>query len=73
MKKYRIIIASLLVCMLLPTFVSCNKKSESSVYFLNFKPEVASVYNEISKTYKQETGVDLRVVTAASGTYEQTL
>lgn len=48
-------------------------KGEQSIYYLNFKPEVASVYDEIAKAYKEETGVTLNVVTAASGTYEQTL
>ena len=43
------------------------------VRFLNFKPEVASVYEEISKAYKDETGKTLIVETAASGNYEQTL
>ncbi len=54
--------------------VSCGEKTaEKSVYFLNFKPEVAEVYNEIAKEYQAETGVKLNVVTAASNTYEQTL
>jgi len=43
------------------------------VYYLNFKPEVAELYNQIADAYKQETGVTLKVVTAAAGTYEQTL
>ncbi|HEX7555659.1 MAG TPA: ABC transporter substrate-binding protein [Leptolinea sp.] len=43
------------------------------VYYLNFKPEVAEVYAKIGDAYKAETGVTLKVVTAASGTYEQTL
>lgn len=43
------------------------------VYYLNFKPEVAEIYNEIAKTYQEETGVEVTVVTAASGAYEQTL
>jgi raffinose/stachyose/melibiose transport system substrate-binding protein len=43
------------------------------VYFLNFKPEVADVYAKIADEYKAETGVTLKVVTAASGTYEATL
>jgi raffinose/stachyose/melibiose transport system substrate-binding protein len=43
------------------------------VYYLNFKPEVAEIYQTISDAYKQETGVTLKVVTAAAGTYEQTL
>jgi len=43
------------------------------VYYLNFKPEVAEIYAKIADAYKAETGNTLKVVTAASGTYEQTL
>jgi raffinose/stachyose/melibiose transport system substrate-binding protein len=43
------------------------------VYYLNFKPEVTEIYAKIAEAYKKETGVTLKVVTAASGTYEQTL
>lgn len=43
------------------------------IYYLNFKPEIAEIYNAIAKDYEAETGVKVNVVTAASGTYEQTL
>ncbi len=43
------------------------------VYYLNFKPEVSEIYTKIAEAYLKETGVTLKVVTAASGTYEQTL
>jgi raffinose/stachyose/melibiose transport system substrate-binding protein len=43
------------------------------VYYLNFKPEVADIYTKIAEAYKAETGITLKVVTAAAGTYEQTL
>lgn len=43
------------------------------IYFLNFKPEIADVYKDIAADYEKETGVKVNVVTAASGTYEQTL
>ncbi len=43
------------------------------LYYLNFKPEVAETYSKIADEYKAETGITLKVVTAASGTYEQTL
>ncbi len=43
------------------------------LYYLNFKPEVAEVYGKIAEAYKAETGNTLNVVTAAAGTYEQTL
>ena len=43
------------------------------IYFLNFKPEVGRVYEEIAREYEAQTGVRVKVVTAASDTYEQTL
>ncbi len=44
------------------------------VYFLNFKPEIADVYeSKIAPVFEKETGIKLKVVTAASGTYAQTL
>ena len=54
-------------------FTGCTKTSGDTIYYLNFKPEIADVYDEIAKAYQEETGVKLKVVTAASGTYEQTL
>ncbi|MBQ7837383.1 MAG: ABC transporter substrate-binding protein [Clostridia bacterium] len=43
------------------------------IRYLNFKPEVAEVYDRISQAYEKEKGVKLVVETAASGTYESTL
>ncbi|MNO62460.1 maltose ABC transporter periplasmic protein [compost metagenome] len=43
------------------------------IYFLNFKPEIAEIYDKIAKDYEAETGVKVKVVTAAAGTYETTL
>ena len=50
-----------------------GESAKGSVYYLNFKPEVEEVWNKIAKTYTDETGVPVKVVTAASGTYEKTL
>lgn len=47
--------------------------SSDGIYFLNFKPESESAFKEIAKTYQDAKGVEVKVVTAASGTYEQTL
>ena len=44
-----------------------------SVYYLNFKPEQDEAWQNLAKAYTEETGVPVTVVTAASGTYEQTL
>ena len=46
---------------------------EGHVYYLNFKPEADEAWQEIAKTYTEQTGVPVTVVTAASGTYEETL
>jgi len=46
---------------------------EAEVYYLNFKPEVASVYADIAAAYHAETGIKVNVVTAAAGGYEQQL
>ncbi len=50
-----------------------NNKKTSQVYFLNFKPESATVYEELAKKYEEEKGVKVKVVTAAANSYEQTL
>lgn len=47
--------------------------SKGSVYYLNFKPEVSEVWEELAQKYTEETGVPVKVQTAAAGTYEQTL
>lgn len=55
------------------TSTSANETTETEIYFLNFKPEIADVYKKIAEDYESETGVKVKVETAASGTYEQTL
>ncbi|MGN0286257.1 MAG: extracellular solute-binding protein [Atopobiaceae bacterium] len=44
-----------------------------SVYYLNFKPEVDQAWQDLAKKYTDEKGVEVKVVTAASGTYEEKL
>lgn len=44
-----------------------------SVYYLNFKPEQGEDWERLAKRYTEQTGVPVTVVTAASGTYEETL
>ena len=43
------------------------------VYYLNFKPEQDKAWQSLAKAYTEETGIPVTVVTAAQGTYEQTL
>lgn len=44
-----------------------------SVYYLNFKPEQDQAWQDLAATYTEQTGVPVTVITAADGTYEQTL
>ena len=47
--------------------------ADGSVYWLNFKPESDEVLQQIASMYTEETGVPVTVLTAASGTYNETL
>ncbi len=69
-----------LLCFLLPVILlcgllaGCSKKDDvASVYYLNFKPEQDAAWQKLAADYTSETGIEVRVVTAAQGTYEQTL
>ena len=48
-------------------------QAEGSVYFLNFKPEADQAWQDLAKVYTEKTGVPVKVLTAASGTYSSTL
>ncbi|NLP28579.1 MAG: carbohydrate ABC transporter substrate-binding protein [Clostridia bacterium] len=73
------LLSVLLSATMLTAFAAGCKKSDSvkkdgkKIYFLNFKPEIEDKYKEIAEAYKKETGVEVKVVTAAGGTYETTL
>ncbi len=43
------------------------------VYYLNFKPESDQAWQSLAADYTKETGVTVKVVTAASGKYSETL
>ena len=72
-KKIISLILSVIIVFSLMMLAGCGDNGSNEVYFLNFKPESADVYREIAKKYEQETGVSVKVVTAAANTYEQTL
>jgi len=70
----------LVATMVMGLVTACGNKSENTasgkggeIYFLNFKPEIAETYEKIAKDYEAETGVKVKVVTAAAGTYETKL
>lgn len=75
--KKKIMALLMVACMGVACFAGCGNKSESSangsVYWLNFKPEADEALQEIAATYTEQTGVPVKIVTAASGNYESTL
>ena len=72
MKK---ILALVLACCMVFALcaVSASADSKGSVYYLNFKPEADEAWQSLAKVYTEQTGVPVTVLTAASGSYEETL
>lgn len=85
----KILAFGLAACMAATAFVGCGSTTSSSsgsdapassgdaskgkVYYLNFKPEQDKQWQDLAKAYTEETGTKVTVLTAAEGTYEQTL
>ncbi len=73
-RKITSLFLSALCLLSIISLAGCGEDDKrSQVYFLNFKPESANIYKEIAEAYKSEKGVEVKVVTAAANTYEQTL
>ena len=79
MKKF---LALMLALVMVLGLVACGEKAPAddgadaatgSVYWLNFKPESDEALQNIASLYTSKTGVPVKVVTAASGTYNDTL
>ena len=56
-----------------PATEAAEEEVAGSVYYLNFKPEQNDAWVALAARYTEETGVPVTVLTAASGTYEETL
>ena len=77
MKKLLSIMLAVLMAFAL---VGCSNSNEGGdtaatgkVYYLNFKPEADEAWQQLAKTYTEQKGVEVKVVTAASGTYDTAL
>ncbi|WP_028234722.1 ABC transporter substrate-binding protein [Pseudobutyrivibrio sp. MD2005] len=79
MKMKRVLALGLIALMSTAAFAACGSSNSGDaneggqVYYLNFKPEADEAWQEIAAKYTEETGVPVTVITAASGTYEETL
>ncbi|NLL63615.1 MAG: ABC transporter substrate-binding protein [Ruminococcaceae bacterium] len=76
MRRFIALILALALCL---SFTACKKDGglkgvkTGKVYYLNFKPEADEAWQKLAKTYTDKTGVEVKVVTAASGEYDRTL
>ena len=72
MKK---ILSVLLIALLLATmFCGCfGRNKTGSVYYLNFKPEQDEAWQRLAADYTEKTGVEVDVLTAAEGKYQESL
>ena len=73
-------LALILAAVMALSLVACAKtpanggtEAKGSVYYLNFKPEADQAWQDLAKTYTEQTGVEVKVVTAASGQYDTML
>ena len=73
MKKYFAAAMSAAMVAGLAVVPTQAEEAKGSVYYLNFKPEQATQWEDLAKVYTEQTGVEVNVLTAASGTYESTL
>jgi raffinose/stachyose/melibiose transport system substrate-binding protein len=73
MKKLTKVVAAAAMAVSSLLLASCGGSKDVTVRYLNFKPEVAAVYQELAAAYEKETGVKVIVETAANNSYEQTL
>jgi len=79
----KIIAGAMAGCMLVAGLAGCTGNEPAggetepaktgSVYWLNFKPESDEALKEIATMYTDKTGVKVEILTAASGTYNETL
>ncbi len=71
MKKLFALLIALTMVLAAVSFASAE--AAGKVYYLNFKPEADAAWQALAAKYTELTGVEVKVLTAASGTYNQTL
>ena len=77
MKKLLSVLLAVLMVLALAGCSNSNEGGDTAatgkVYYLNFKPEADEAWQQLAKTYTEQKGVEVKVVTAASGTYDTAL
>ena len=75
MKKIiALLLAAVMVIGMASMLSGCDQETaKGKVYYLNFKPEANDAWLALAEQYTELTGVEVKIVTAASGTYSDTL
>lgn len=73
MKRFLTVLLVLAMALSLAACGGAQEEDVASVYFLNFKPEADAAWQELAAAYTQQTGIEVKVVTAAGGNYADTL
>ena len=71
MKK--LFVLAMALCMALSMLAVTASAEGGKVYYLNFKPEADAAWQDLAAKYQAATGVEVKVLTAASGSYSTTL
>ena len=73
-KVIALLLAAILAVSMAAAFTGCDKNTEKGrVYYLNFKPEADEAWQALAAEYTEETGIEVKVYTAASGNYAEVL
>ena len=81
MKKLIALLLAMIMVISMAALTGCDEKTpdggdtaaKGKVFYLNFKPEADQAWQDLAAKYTAETGVQVKVMTAASGTYSDTL
>ena len=71
MKKLIALCLALAMALAVVSLASADEAGK--VYYLNFKPEADQAWKDLAKAYTAQTGIEVKILTAASGTYSTTL
>ena len=73
MRKRSLAILSAAAALLLTASGCSDGNGRGYVYYLNFKPEADAAWQQLAADYTAQTGTEVKVVTAASGSYSDAL
>ena len=74
MNTFLVALAILALLITIPPIVLYLRNNKKGyIYYVNFKPESDSVLQNLAKLYTEKTGIDVKIVSPSSGSYEEFL